>query len=156
MPGSRASRSGSSGSERLRGVKVPKSRPKFAGWVRGGLRRHLIHALIEFPEILLSDQSIGAACCRTSEPGGDWFAKRLDQHYGFADARGWISRFPMTSRHANGHVWRAGTWFQSARNGLDQGRGHLVQPVGFGTECAKSGNVRPFWGVPVRSHNARD
>lgn len=63
--------------ERLRGIKVPKPRPEFSGRVRCSPMRHLSHAFIEFPEILLSDQCIGAACCRTNEPGGDWFAMRL-------------------------------------------------------------------------------
>ena len=52
----------SSGVERLRWGKVPKPKPEFASWMRCGPIRHLSHALVEFPEILLSDQCIGAAC----------------------------------------------------------------------------------------------
>ena len=48
--------------ERLRRGKVPQPGPEFAGRLRRGPKRHLSHALVEFPVILASVQCIGAAC----------------------------------------------------------------------------------------------
>ena len=108
--------------ERLSGTKVPKPQHEFAGRVRCSPMRHISHAFFEFPEVVASDQFIGAASYRTNEPGGDWVSMRLTRRYGIADASGGVAGFPMTSRYTNGVVWRAKKRFQSALNALDQGR----------------------------------
>ena len=134
----------SSGLERLSGTKVPKPQHEFAGRVRCSPMHHISHAFFEFPEVLASDQFIGAASYRTNEPGGDWFAMRLTRRYGIADARSGVSGFPMTSRHTNDVVWRAKKRFQSALNALDQGRAIWFNASGVARNATRQGTFGPL------------